>query len=88
MNAGLADAAELSGQLGAVLNGSAPAIVLDGHGQRWEQFWRKLHGMEGVAEAKPGTPELIRKNAARVVSCLPANKKHVGILAERLGITI
>jgi 2-polyprenyl-6-methoxyphenol hydroxylase-like FAD-dependent oxidoreductase len=88
MNAGLSEAADLSGQMAAVVNGSAPAIVLDGHGQRWEQFWRKLHGMDAMAEAKPGAPELIRKNAARLVSCLPAGKKHVGIVAERLGITI
>ena len=47
-----------------------------------------MHQLDGNAKAKADAPAVIRENAGRLVSCLPANAKHIGILAERLGITI
>lgn len=88
MNTGLAEAADLSTQLASIVTGGAPALALDGYGQRWEKTWRKMHQLDGKATAKADAPKVIRENAGRLVSCLPANAKHVGILAERLGITL
>lgn len=88
MNAGLAEAADLSNELAAVLINGAPATGMDGYAERWQTTWRKLHQLDGAAQARAGAPEVIQKNAARLVPCLPANAKHIGLLAGRLGIEI
>ncbi len=88
MNTGLAEAADLSDLLAAVVKGGSPGAVLDDYGQRWQKVWKRLHGIEHKAEAKPNAPSLIKANAARLVSCLPSNARHAGIVAERLGITL
>jgi len=88
MNTGLAEAADLSDLIAAVVKGSSPGAVLDDYGERWQKVWRKLHGIEHKAEAKPDAPALIRDNAARLVSCLPANARHLALVAERLGVQI
>jgi 2-polyprenyl-6-methoxyphenol hydroxylase-like FAD-dependent oxidoreductase len=88
MNAGLAEAADLSGELAAVLMQGAPATGLDAYAHRWQATWRKLHQLDRAAVAKAGAPDVVQRHAGRLVSCLPANAKHVGVLAGRLGITI
>lgn len=88
MNTGLAEASDLSNELAAVLTKGAPAAGLEAYSQRWQTVWRKLHQLDRAAQAKEGAPEVIRKNAGRLVSCLPANVKHVGVLAARLGIQL
>lgn len=88
MNAGLAEAADLSDLIGAAAKGSSRVGALDDYGERWQKVWRKLHGIQHKAEAKPDAPALIRDNAARLVSCLPANARHITLVAEKLGIRI
>jgi 2-polyprenyl-6-methoxyphenol hydroxylase-like FAD-dependent oxidoreductase len=88
MNAGLAEAADLSGELAAVLMQGAPATGLEAYAHRWQATWRKLHQLDRAAVAKAGAPDVVQRHAGRLVSCLPANAKHVGVLAGRLGITI
>ena len=88
MNAGLAEAADLSNELAAVLMQGAPALGLEGYAQRWQLTWRKMHQMDRAAVGKEGAHEVVRKYAGRLVSCLPANVKHLVALAGRLGIQI
>lgn len=88
MNAGLAEAADLGNELASVVLQGAPAAGLDAYASRWQATWRKLHQLDRAATAKPGAPEVVQKYAGRLVSCLPANAKHLGVLAGRLGIQI
>ena len=86
MNAGLAEAHDLAGRIARVLRRGSSRDLLAAYGRERREAWRRLLG--GRVEAGPEAPEWVRKQAGRIVPCLPGFGPDLDRLAAQLGLRL
>ena len=84
MNAGLAEALELSGAISEALRGRG-TDALEGYARGTEAEWRRLLGLERRFRPGAVTPPWIRKNWDRILPALPGHREDLDRLAGALG---
>jgi 2-polyprenyl-6-methoxyphenol hydroxylase-like FAD-dependent oxidoreductase len=88
MNAAFREARDLVTRLEAVLLDRSDLGTLS----EWEAIhrkeWHRLLGREGGPDVGPDAPDWVRRNAPRLVSCLPGSGDDLSRLGEALGLGI
>jgi 2-polyprenyl-6-methoxyphenol hydroxylase-like FAD-dependent oxidoreductase len=86
MNVGLREANDVAGLLSDVLDGAGASDRLDAYGRNRVQEWRRLLGLEGELKATVTASPWIRSRAKRILPCIPASGKNLGLLAAQIGL--
>jgi NADPH-dependent dioxygenase len=86
MNVGLRESADLARRLADVVRRDASRDVLEEYGSEWVAEWRRLLGLAGGFEAARGTDAWVKKNADRILPCIPASGADLRHLAEQIGL--
>jgi 2-polyprenyl-6-methoxyphenol hydroxylase-like FAD-dependent oxidoreductase len=84
MNAGMAEAQSLAQTLEQVLHKKAALGTLESYGEQQLRPWRQLLGLTGGLGSKPQTNPWVTKRCSRLLSCLPACRDDLGVLARQL----
>jgi 2-polyprenyl-6-methoxyphenol hydroxylase-like FAD-dependent oxidoreductase len=87
LNSGLREAHELAARVTRLLRQKAPADLLELQGHAAHGEWRTLLGLRGRPAPGPGASPWVRKRAERIVPCIPASGRDLGLLLEQIGLT-
>jgi pentachlorophenol monooxygenase len=85
MNVGIGEGQQLGGILADVLGGKADPAALEAYGRDREDEWRILMGLDKRLVAGESTHPLIAANLDRILSCIPASRETLPVLADALG---
>jgi len=88
MNAGLAEAHDLSARIKRLREGQAGLDLLDAYGRERRADWSFLLGRRGGLRAGASASEFVAQNAARLLQCLPATGADLPPLAAQLGLDV
>lgn len=86
MNVGLREAHDLSRRLGAILREDYPENLLDRYEEDRRREWRRLLGQSGTPEPAGTATAWVRKNAARILPCVPASGADLALLLGQIGL--
>ncbi len=86
MNVGLREAADLAGILARVLRGKEGDHLLAKYNADRRAEWEGLLGLKEPPKPRAGTPAWVAKNAARILTSLPASGPELAQLFDRLGL--
>ena len=88
MNAGLAEAHDLSARIKRIREGQAGLDLLDAYGRERRADWSFLLGRRGGLRAGASASEFVAQNASRLLQCLPATGTDLPPLAAQLGLDV
>jgi 2-polyprenyl-6-methoxyphenol hydroxylase-like FAD-dependent oxidoreductase len=88
MNLGLKEAWDLSRNLDWVLRDDYPYEVLERCEAAHRAEWRRLFGVRGKPKPGPATPSWVRKNAPRLLPCVPASGDDLDRLLRQIGLEL
>lgn len=88
MNVGLREAHELAWRIARVLRGEAQPSYLDLYERERRREWRALLGFDGEPLAEAHADDWVVKNAARIVSCIPASGESLNALLRQVGLEL
>jgi 3-(3-hydroxy-phenyl)propionate hydroxylase len=88
MNAGLHEAKELAWRLGHILHGPGTADLLATYNIERSNEWQRLLGLGGALVTNDCTASWVRKNAARILPCIPGSEEALDQLAGQLNLTL
>jgi 2-polyprenyl-6-methoxyphenol hydroxylase-like FAD-dependent oxidoreductase len=86
MNVGLKEAWDLARNLHWVLRDDYPCEILERCEAEHRNEWRRLFGARGKPRPGPATPAWVRKNAARLLPCIPASGDDLDRLLRQIGL--
>ena len=87
MNVGLREASSLARRIATVLQrDGSPDVLAEYEAERTAE-WRALLGLEGGFKTTRSTKVWVRKNADRILPCIPASGAELRHLAAQLGLT-
>lgn len=84
MNMGFAEAIVLSSILYKILREGGSLDLLEAYDREQQIAWRTLLGLAGGLKPRPQASPWIAKRCARILPCLPACGRDLGILADQL----
>jgi 2-polyprenyl-6-methoxyphenol hydroxylase-like FAD-dependent oxidoreductase len=88
MNVGLREAHDLSRRLAAILREDYPETLLERYETDRRHEWRQLLGAAGKPEPGPAATPWVRRNAARILPCVPASGPDLALLLRQIGLEL
>jgi len=86
MNSGLVEARELAARISRIQRAEG-APSLQEFATETHEAWQWLLGSGDAVRALPEADSWVRKNAARIVACIPASGDDLEALLEQIGLT-
>ena len=87
MNAGLVEARELAARMSQSRRAGETSLLHE-FATGTHAAWRWLLGAGTAVRALPGADPWVRRNAARIISCIPASGDDLEPLLEQIGLTV
>lgn len=87
MNVGMAEAGDLAERLARVIRDGADGKELEAFEAGRQREWRSLLGIENPPRAREEAPEWVKRQAARLVACIPASGQDLDRILGRIGLT-
>jgi len=88
MNLGLREAWELARAFDWILRDDYPLTLLERYNTERRHEWRRLLGVLGQPHAGLTAPAWVKKNAARLISCIPATGDDLDRLLRQIGLDL
>lgn len=88
MNAGLAEARDLSNALFRILRRGDGDELLAAYNYRWLRVWQQLHNLKSALHPAPECDPWIASIAPRLTACLPAYGEPLETLAAQLNLAL
>lgn len=88
MNVGLREAHDLGRRLAAILREDYPETLLARYETERRHEWRQLLGATGRPEPHPDATPWVRRNAARILPCVPASGPDLVLLLRQIGLDL
>jgi hypothetical protein len=87
MNSGLLEARELAARISRIQRaGGAPSLLAE-FATETHDAWQWILGSGGAVRALPEADSWVRKNASRILACIPASGDDLEPLLEQIGLT-
>jgi 2-polyprenyl-6-methoxyphenol hydroxylase-like FAD-dependent oxidoreductase len=87
MNSGLFDARELASRISQIQRSARASSLLEQFATETHETWERLLDTDRVVRALPEADAWVRKNAARILACLPASGDDIEPLLRQIGLT-
>jgi 2-polyprenyl-6-methoxyphenol hydroxylase-like FAD-dependent oxidoreductase len=84
MNVGLREVHDLAQRLESAVKQGQGAAPLEGYDTRWSAEWRKLLNVDGTLRPRDDASPFVKKNGARLLSCLTASGDDLKPLLKQL----
>jgi 2-polyprenyl-6-methoxyphenol hydroxylase-like FAD-dependent oxidoreductase len=86
MNMGMREGAGLAAKLKQILRDAGSPELLASYNLEQGKEWERLLGLSGAPKPGAGCGEWVRKQSARLLSCLPATGVELGLFLRQLGL--
>lgn len=86
MNAGIAEAVDLSDTIAGILRSGGSAAELDAYARRWTHNWRQMLGLEGSAVPGSNCDSWVAAHASQLIGALPAAGPEMATLIEQIDL--
>jgi 2-polyprenyl-6-methoxyphenol hydroxylase-like FAD-dependent oxidoreductase len=87
MNSGLLEARELAARISRIQRAGGASSGLQEFATEMHEAWRWLLRSGRVVRALPHADPWVRKNAAKILDCIPASGDDLGPLLKQIGLT-
>ena len=86
MNVGLREANRLAEKIEEVQRGAYPLSRISLYEDEFRSEWQQLLGLGGGLVAGPKADDWVASNRHRILPCMPASGRDIGLLAEQIGL--
>src|SRR5262249_46196458 len=86
MNSGLLEGVDLADRIADIHLGRSAGDALADYGTRWTGAWRTMLDLDHTLDGSSATDPWVKREAARILPCIPATGSELETLLGQLGI--